>query len=236
MLFRRDIDLNVLEFDHLPIFEQLQLEEALLRAGEGNWCIINKSSDPAIVMGISAVAHEVVEVERAKKEGIPLIQRFSGGGTVVVDTHTCFLTMILDEKELVHPNAHDTMIWMHELLCPLFSPHILTLEEQDFALENRKIGGNAQCFASKRVLHHTSFLWSWEEEKMSLLRPPKRQPAYRKERSHAEFCNRLSSYFSSKEVFTEALKQRIGELFTLQPGGEIENVLARPHRKVLKLK
>jgi lipoate-protein ligase A len=234
MLSRSGINLNVLEFDHLPIFEQLRIEEALLRAGEGNWCIINRGSDLAVVMGVSATPHEVVEIDRAKKMGATIIRRFSGGGTVVVDKETCFFTIILDEKELSYPNVHDTMLWMHELLSPVFVPHLLTLEEQDFAIDDLKIAGNAQCFASKRVLHHTSFLWSWQEEQMSLLSIPKRQPAYRRERSHAHFCNCLSSYFASKEHFVEALKKRLGHLFQICPVKGIGNILSKPHRKALK--
>ncbi|NGX54212.1 MAG: hypothetical protein K1000chlam4_00937, partial [Chlamydiae bacterium] len=45
---------SLLHLSGLPIFEQLQLEEALLRADEGNWCLINSGVPPAIVMGISA--------------------------------------------------------------------------------------------------------------------------------------------------------------------------------------
>ncbi len=234
MLSRDGIALNILEFDYLPIFEQLRIEEALLRSGEGNWCIINRGSDLAVVMGVSALPHEVVEIDRAKKMGASLIQRFSGGGTVVVDKETCFFSIILDEKELSSPNVHDTMLWMHELLSPVFAPHLLTLEEQDFAVDDLKIAGNAQCFASKRVLHHTSFLWSWQEEAMSLLSIPKRQPVYRQERSHAQFCNRLSSYFASKDHFVEALKQRLEQLFQICPVEKIGDVLSRPHRKALK--
>jgi len=236
MLNSTSVELNILEFDHIPIFEQLRLEEALLRAGTGNWCIINRGSDPAVVMGISAVTHEVVDVERAKREAIPLIRRFSGGGTVVVDEETLFFTIILDEKVLSQPNTHDMMLWTHEILVPLFNPHLLELEEQDYALDNLKVGGNAQCFASKRVLHHTSFLWSWKQERMSLLSVPKRQPLYRKDRQHGRFCNRLSNYFPSKDHFITMLIRRLRELFNLKTGNETEvrRVMALPYRQMLQ--
>ena len=46
--------LRLIRTRQLPILRQLRLEEALLRADAGNWCIINDgSSIPAIVMGIS---------------------------------------------------------------------------------------------------------------------------------------------------------------------------------------
>ena len=108
--------LNLVCLDSVPIYEQLQLEEALLRVGRGNWCLINTGSPPAVVMGISAVAHEVVDC--TKVQGIPLIRRFSGGGTVIVDPNTVFFTLIFDGADC--PNTHtDVMKWVHFLLAPV---------------------------------------------------------------------------------------------------------------------
>lgn len=40
-----------------PILEQLRVEEALLRASPGAWCVLNDgAATPAIVMGISGSA------------------------------------------------------------------------------------------------------------------------------------------------------------------------------------
>ena len=45
---------RLLRLTRIPILQQLQLEEALLRADSSNWCIINDGTPaPAIVMGIS---------------------------------------------------------------------------------------------------------------------------------------------------------------------------------------
>ena len=45
---------KLLRLSKLPILRQLLLEEALLRADIGNWCIVNDGTAvPAIVMGIS---------------------------------------------------------------------------------------------------------------------------------------------------------------------------------------
>ena len=46
--------IKVLQLRQVPILRQLHLEEALLRADEGNWCILNDgTAQPAIVLGIS---------------------------------------------------------------------------------------------------------------------------------------------------------------------------------------
>ena len=63
--------LNILTYETLPIYEQLCLEEGLLRANNENWVIINHGSPKAIVMGISARPEEVVDLALAKKNNIP---------------------------------------------------------------------------------------------------------------------------------------------------------------------
>lgn len=45
---------RLLRLRGFPILQQLQLEEALLRADAGNWFLINDGTpDPAVVLGIS---------------------------------------------------------------------------------------------------------------------------------------------------------------------------------------
>ncbi len=46
--------LNLLRLARMPIYTQLHLEEALLRATKDNWLIVNDGAfNPAIVIGIS---------------------------------------------------------------------------------------------------------------------------------------------------------------------------------------
>jgi lipoate-protein ligase A len=224
---------NVVCLTAMPIFQQLEIEEALLRAGSGNWCLINHGSPPAIVIGLSGKMEETVE------EGgeIPIIRRFSGGGTVVVDEDTVFFTLIIDGNDLQCPkNPVDVMAWMGRLLAPAFAPHVLCIEEQDYALYGQKIGGNAQSFSCGRVLHHTSFLWSWKKERMALLKIPKRQPEYRRHRGHFEFCSMLSMYFGSKEELMHALKKSLEIKFECKEGSpyQLFEVVQKPHRKALQ--
>ena len=92
--------MNILHLKNVSIFEQLQLEEALLRADTRNVCIINEGSSPAIVMGISGKAEELIDLEKLEQNPIPVIKRYSGGGTVVVDPNTLFVSFICN-KDLV---------------------------------------------------------------------------------------------------------------------------------------
>lgn len=223
--------LNIMTVQGMPIFQQLKLEEALFRAGSGNWCLINNGTQPAVVMGMLGKVEE--DVEGGK---LPVIRRFSGGGTVVVDEDTIFFTLILEGQDLQCPKTpSDLMAWSGQLLAPAFMPRKLHVEEQDYVLDGLKIGGNAQSINRRRVVHHTSFLWSWEKERMALLKIPKRQPKYRQNRPHEMFCNRLSRYFASKDELIESLMICLRAQFHCQDGDlvEIEDVMQRPHRKVV---
>jgi lipoate-protein ligase A len=93
--------LRVLQTSQLPILYQLRLEEALLRATTDNWLIVNDGTrDPTIVMGISGKPKELVHLEAAHKAAVPIIKRFSGGGTVIVDRNTVFTTLIMSQVSL----------------------------------------------------------------------------------------------------------------------------------------
>lgn len=195
-----------LRFKNHPIQEQLELEESLLRNSTENFCIINEGSSSAIVMGISGKQEELVCPLQLAKAPIPVLKRFSGGGTVIVDEDTLFVTFIC-QKEL-HPfpaYPEPIMRWTEGIYKNVFNHPGFALKENDYVLFDRKCGGNAQYIKKHRWLHHTSFLWNFQEEKMNYLLYPKKTPPYRKERSHTEFLCKLQEVFPSKEEFIQRL-------------------------------
>lgn len=96
----------------------LLLEEAVLRKGSSNWCVLELPASeaglahthavtrrlilaqgiapPQIVMGISAKPHRVVNLAKARRRRLPALRRFTGGGTVVVDHNTLFVSLIMN--------------------------------------------------------------------------------------------------------------------------------------------
>lgn len=192
--------INILTFNNLPILEQLQIEEGLLRTNGENWVLINIGSPKAIVMGISSKPEEVVNLPLALKDDLPLIQRFSGGGTVIVDENTLFVTFIFQKTSHnfdLHPKA--ILEWAGSLFKNGLNLPEFTIQGNDFALKNRKIGGNAQYIKKDRFLHHTSFLWDFTPSNMSYLLHPPKEPAYRQGRSHLDFIAPLSPHLSKIE-------------------------------------
>ena len=222
--------INLLKLSGCSIFKQLQIEEALLRADDRNWCITNSGSAPAIVLGISCKPEEWV-VGNPK---IPVIKRFSGGGTVVVDEETQFITVICNEEDAgIKSFPQQVLNWNGALFEPLLSPYGFLAKENDYTLSGKKFGGNAQYIRKKRWLHHTTLLWDYEPERMKLLKHPPKMPSYRKNRSHDDFLCRLKDFIDKKETVEKAVLDVLRQKFevTLADQEELNAILSRPHRK-----
>lgn len=194
------------------IYQQLLAEELLLRGDERNWCIINDgTATPSIVMGIAGRPAELLDAPAVAAAGVPVIRRFSGGGTVFVDGGTVFATLICGAAALppgvpLFPRA--LMAWTERLYAPMFR-HVaaeapFALREHDYVLGDRKFGGNAQSITKDRFLHHTSFLWDFDPARMAYLKLPRKTPAYREGREHDQFICRLKDYLPSRADFVGA--------------------------------
>ncbi|XP_057858164.2 uncharacterized protein LOC131067225 [Cryptomeria japonica] len=204
----------------LPILQQLQLEERLLRTTSHNWCIINDGTGtPTIVTGISGKPEQLIEVEPVLRDRIPVIKRFSGGGTVIVDGDTVFVTLICNQSAVPNLQLYprSIMAWTEQFYAPVFrSTADFRLREHDYALGDRKFGGNAQSITKGRWLHHTSFLWDYRAQNMAYLKLPSRAPKYRLERSHSDFICCLKDLSFSRENFLENIVAALTVYFSLE--------------------
>ena len=227
--------LRLCHFKKLPIFEQLELEEALLRTDQNNWCIINEQSTDAIVMGISAKPDDVINKQEFVKKPIPVIRRFSGGGTVLIEKNTLFVTFIVQQQDVQLDMCPKQLLdWTGHMYSPLFSHVDFAIRENDYAIDDKKVGGNAQYFARKRMLHHTSFLWDYCPEYMKVLKMPPKIPEYRRARSHDAFLTKLCHYFKSKDAFMQGVKKALARHFRIQEHvPDRDALLLRQYRRTL---
>ncbi len=224
--------LHLIELSSIPIYEQLLLEEALLRADERSFCIINRGSPRAIVMGLSGIPSELLHLDLVQKHQIPVFKRFSGGGTVIVDEETLFITFLFAKNDLpITPYPEPILRWTYDLYKSAWDLPGFSLKENDYALEERKCGGNAQYLRKERWLHHTSFLWNYREENMNYLSQPKKQPAYRKDRPHADFLCKLNQ-FGSMDFLIGKLKEELVKRFYIAslPEEELGAIRTRSYR------
>ncbi len=227
--------LHFIQLKNRPIFEQLQLEEALLRGNEGNFCIVNQGSSPAIVMGISGQPEQLLDVSRVRSDKIPVIKRFSGGGTVVVDENTLFITFILAKEHLDVPAFPEPILrWSSGIYESSWQIPHFQLRENDYCIGALKCGGNAQYIKKDRLLHHTSFLWDYSENNMNYLLLPNKRPKYRQDRPHKDFLCRLKDYAGNQEQLIAQLKNELVKRFYIQDS-DANSVELKPHRKSLHL-
>lgn len=231
--------LHLVNLSSTFIFQQLQWEEALLRGDQRNWCILNMGSSPAIVMGISGEVDLLIQQEKFKQDSIPLIRRFSGGGTVVVDENTLFMTLICQADALpISPFPRPIMEWTAGAIYdPLFPPSSFQLQENDYSIAGRKWGGNAQSIIKGRWLHHSSLLWDYRPEYMDYLLMPPKIPDYRQKRSHTDFLCRLRDYHSCPKKFQAQIIGQLNNYFEVVETGqeEVIQIAALPHRKATYL-
>lgn len=221
--------MEILNLKNIPILDQLRLEEALLRADSNEWCLINHGSSAAIVMGISGKPDELLDLEKVTRDAIAVIKRFSGGGTVYIDSQTLFVTFICNGQK----QPKEILEWTQKLYQPLLPG--FSLRENDYVFGERKFGGNAQYIQKGRFLHHTSFLWDYDPEKMDYLLLPKKQPAYRQSRPHTDFLTTLRPLFSTQEILAEAFLTHICKQCNGKVSSLPEDLLMRPHRKASTL-
>lgn len=209
--------LNVVCLTGHSIFQQLQLEEALLRADSRNWCILNSAVEPSIVMGISGKVEELINLDKISAAPIPVIRRFSGGGTVYVDQNTYFVSFIVQNTLLNAPSyPHHIHEWAKQFYTSVFQWEEFQLRENDYVLGDQKFGGNAQYICKNRILHHTTFLWDFDPIAMEYLLLPKKIPKYRQSRMHKDFLCRLKQRMETKEQLHEGILQALNKHYNVQ--------------------
>jgi lipoate-protein ligase A len=180
--------------------ENLALDEALLLAAEdgtgGEVLRLWESPTYAVVVGSGgSVGHDVDE-EACREDGVPVLRRASGGGTVVIGPGCLCFTVVMGYDRApglreIAPSARYVLGWVADALRPVV-PGASVEGISDLAAEGRKFGGNAQQRKRRHFLHHGTLLCGFDLDRVSrYLHPPERQPDYRRRRPHAEFVANL---------------------------------------------
>jgi len=228
-------DLYFLHLKNIPINEQLSLEETLLRNDTRNFCLVNHGAPPAIVVGQTGQIEDLLSPSFLKTPTLPVFRRFSAGGTVVIDQNTLFLTFICQKGTLSIPPYPEAILkWTEKALKPALSHSSFCALDNDYTIEQKKCGGNAQYISQNRWLHHSSLLWDYDPILMDILLLPKKMPSYRKERPHGMFLHPLKDCIP-KEAFIEALFHSLKTWFKVQkmPLSDLPRPLSSPSTKKL---
>ncbi len=184
-------------------------------------------------MGISGQPEALLNVSSVKREQIPVIKRFSGGGTVIVDPNTLFITFIMNKNQIdTEPFPEPILRWSAGLYTDAWQIPSFHLRENDYCIGEKKCGGNAQYIQKERWLHHTSFLWDYSDEMMKHLLIPAKRPKYREDRDHDEFLCRLKDHAKSPQHLIDQLKEALVKRLYIQKF-DLHSWTITPHRQSL---
>jgi len=181
--------------------ENVALDEVLLRAiDETDAAPVLRLWEPdhyAVIVGRANHIERNVKVEACRADGVPIIRRFSGGGTVLLGPGALVFSLFLRrEKNSQHLANIDaaTAFVLDRLLAPLRRT-VSELERKgssDIAADGVKVSGNSQRWLRTTFLHHGTLLYDFDLDRIErYLTSPEREPEYRQGRSHRDFVRNL---------------------------------------------
>lgn len=164
------------------------------RTGRPAWRIY-EPAEPAIVFGAGGRAETDVYVEHARADGVPLLRRRGGGGTVLLTPGQVVLALAAAVDSPFRNRQHLCAIngWVAEALTGLGVSGVRARGICDLAIGDRKVLG-ASLFRRRNVLFYQSSLLVCCDVALfgRYLRHPLREPEYRAGRAHAAFCTTLA--------------------------------------------
>lgn len=202
----------------LPV-ENLALDEALLEELDelGGHPVLRfwESDRLFVVLGRGSRLTDDVDLTACERDGIPILRRASGGGTVLQGPGCLSYAFVLPLNW--HPdlaNIRTTNRFILERIAEAlhaWEPATRFCGISDLAIDGMKISGNAQRRTRNALLFHGTILHEMSANVVArYLRHPSRQPDYRADRPHSTFLRTI--YAPS-----QAIKQAIASSWNAVP-------------------
>jgi lipoate-protein ligase A len=180
--------------------ENLALDDALLDELE------EQGGDPVlrfwesdchfVVLGRSSRIDDDVYVDACTEDGLQVLRRASGGGTVLQGPGC--LSYALVAPFTLHPqlaNIRSTNQYVLERIAAAlqrWEPSIVIQGISDLTVGGMKISGNAQRRSRKSMLFHGTIIYAMQSTLIArYLKEPARQPEYREHRTHRAFLQTI---------------------------------------------
>jgi lipoate-protein ligase A len=180
--------------------ENLALDEALLlelESGQGREVLrVWEWSAFAVVLGAGCWLSQDVDEAACLADGVEIVRRSSGGGTVLLGPGCLLFTVVLSyerEERLREIGSSYQYILgrVAEALTGIL-PDPTLAGTSDLAAAGRKFSGNAQQRKARGILHHGTLLYEFDLARIGrYLHQPGRQPDYRGRREHEDFLTNL---------------------------------------------
>jgi lipoate---protein ligase len=178
--------------------DNISFDEVLLELAEqgrsGEILRMWESQQYFIVLGRNGVAEDDANLEHAARDGVVVLRRCSGGGTVLQGPGCLNFTLILQQEG--NPALTDIRRSYQFILEKI----IRVLQEIGISSQYRpisdlvtggkeqKFSGNAQRRRRKFLLHHGTILYHFDIQLLErYLKIPKQMPEYRRARPHQDF-------------------------------------------------
>ena len=193
--------LPIVEFTGLKPAEFLAADEALL-----DWCEAAPGREALcfwesplhfVVLGYGNRAAQEARLKDCAAEGIPVLRRCSGGGTVLQGPGCLNYSVVLEiarapELQSITATNRYVMERNRAAIQELLRQPVTIEGFTDLAADGRKFSGNAQRRKRRCLLFHGTFLLSMDLALVNRwLLPPPRQPEYRGGRPHGDFIINL---------------------------------------------
>ncbi len=213
--------------------ENLACDEVLLDLCEsGRGCEVLRfweSPSCFVVLGSSNKVHEEINVDACNADGIPILRRHSGGGTVLQGPGCLNYSLILridphGATRNITATTNSIMNRHAEAFSISLNARVEVKGSSDLAIAGRKFSGNAQRRKLKALFFHGTFLLDFDLALMErYLKMPPKQPDYRARRRHVDFVRsigadrsllkgELKRHWNVAEELTLIPHQRIAEL------------------------
>lgn len=189
-------------FDHsraLP-HENLALDEALIAGAEsgetGEVLRFWESPVPFVVLGAGGAVVQEAHGDACRREGVPILRRCSGGGTVLQGPGCLNYALLLDrDKRAEYSTIENTnrvvLAGVADALAACGVPAQLD-GTSDLTVDGFKFSGNAQRRRKRWILFHGTILYAFELDQIArYLREPRKQPEYRADRQHGKFVRNV---------------------------------------------
>ena len=199
--------------------ENLALDEVLLEELDerGGAPILRfwESDCPFVVLGRASRVADDVDLTTCEKDGLPILRRASGGGTVLQGPGCLSYAFVLPlewNPDLASIRTTNRFV-LERLAATLrqWEPTTSVRGISDLAIDGRKISGNAQRRTRNALLFHGTILHGMRADLVArYLKHPSRQPDYRSDRPHRMFLRTLNAP-------PQAMKQAIASAWNAMP-------------------
>lgn len=196
-----------------PYFN-LAAEEVLLKNSQDEFLILGINCR-SVIVGKHQVAHREADTRFVTMNGIPVIRRISGGGTVYHDPGNLNFAFILNSEKGKQVDFRKYTLPVIDFLASL-GVNAEFEGNSDLRVKGLKISGNAEHVFRNRVLHHGTLLFDTRLDLLSSsLRKDTGHYITRAVRSNPSKVTNLSP------LLKDSLRDSLKDLFPVSSGSSV---------------